>query len=298
MKRVCIIIVTRNRLPCLKRAVEAARRETEADVLVVDNASTDGTREWLSGEKGLDVLETGSNLGGAGGFTAGLQQAFERGYEWFWIMDDDVEPISGALTRLLDYGRIAPSIQPTKLDAEGRVFEFEGFIHARSFRRSRLTHARVFADRDWMLCNTANFEGMFLHRSVIETVGYPNADFFLAWDDAYYGWRVAARMKNIYIRDACVRKQFTKEKVCVGGKRLYSSTLFGRFFHLRNFMRVIRLERLGGRAFIQYAYEWGKAFILTTLVERDVKGCRWLFTAARDGWRGDLTASTERFLKR
>ena len=298
MNRVCIVIVTRNRRPFLEEAVRAALAEPEADLLVVDNDSSDGTREWLAGQPGLEVLETGANLGGAGGFAAGMRRAYERGYEWMWIMDDDVRPLPGAVAKLLAYGAVAPSVQPTKLDARGRVFEFEGRIHPRSFRRSRLTHAAVFADRAWVDCNTANFEGMFLHRRVVEAVGYPRADFFIAWDDAYYGWKVSGKLKNIYVRDACIQKQFAKEKAVIGGKRFLSSTLFGRFFHLRNFMRVIRLERLGGRAYMQYAYEWAKAFLLTVVLDRDLRGAAWLFTAARDGWRGELRPSTERFLAR
>lgn len=298
MKSVCIIIVTRNRLECLQRAVRAASAEPLADLLVVDNASTDGTREWLAAQTGFEVLETGGNLGGAGGFAAGMRRAYERGYEWLWIMDDDVMPLPGGAATLLRYGEIASAVQPTKLDAQGRVFEFEGLVHPKSFRRSRLTHAKVFADRDWVGCTTANFEGMFMHRRVIDAVGYPEAAFFLAWDDVYYGWKVARTLKNIYVKAACVRKQFDKEAAVIGGKRLFSSTLFGRFFHLRNFMRVIRLERLGARAYLQYGYEWMKAAVLTLLFEGNVRGGAWLVRAAADGWSGnDLASSTRRFLE-
>ena len=35
------------------------------------------------------------NLGGAGGFSAGVRCAFERGASWFWVMDDDVTVMPG-----------------------------------------------------------------------------------------------------------------------------------------------------------------------------------------------------------
>ena len=31
-----------------------------------------------------------SNTGGSGGFNYGLSRAYDDGYEWFWLMDDDV----------------------------------------------------------------------------------------------------------------------------------------------------------------------------------------------------------------
>ncbi len=299
MKKVCLVVVTYNRLGCLQKAVMGARHETEADILVVDNASTDGTQEWLQRESEINILELPTNTGGAGGFAAGMRWAYEKGYEWIWVMDDDVVILPGSLPKLLDYGKIAPSIQPSKLDAKGHVFEFEGILHPKSFRRSRLPHCRVFKDKNWVDCTTANFEGMFLHRQIIESLGYPRSDFFLAWDDAYYGWLVSRRFKNIYIKDFCIQKQFDKNRALIGGKRLFSSSFFGRYFHLRNFMRVIRLEHLGLRAYFQYAYEWLKAFALTLLLDKKGRDLKWLFTAAKVGWRCDeLTENTQAFLNR
>ena len=299
MRKVCLVIVTYNRLACLQKAVAAALREDDADVLAVDNASTDGTREWLREQKTVNVLEMTENAGGAGGFSAGMRWAYEKGYEWIWLMDDDVVVLPGSLCKLLAYGEVAPSVQPSKLDAAGHVFEFEGIIHPHSFRRSRLPHRRVFKDRSWVDCTTANFEGMFMNRKVVEVVGYPRADFFLAWDDAYYGWLVSRRLRNIYVKDFCIQKQFDKNRAVIGGKRLFSSSFFGRYFHLRNFMRVIRLERLGPRAYLQYAYEWLKAVALTLVLDRKFREAAWLFAAARAGWSGDdLRPSTQAFLNR
>lgn len=80
MKSVCIVIVTWNRLEMLKACVAAARKNAAAaDILVVDNVSTDGTGEWLAQQTGVNVLSLPENTGGAGGFAAGMKWAFDRG---------------------------------------------------------------------------------------------------------------------------------------------------------------------------------------------------------------------------
>lgn len=280
MKSACIVVVTYNRIENLKVCVaEAKANAAAADLLVVDNASTDGTGAWLASQDGIMAISLPENTGGAGGFAAGMENAFARGYEWIWLMDDDVMPVPGGLDRLLDAARRtgARALQPTKLDAKGHVFEHEGIIHPKSLRRSRLLHARVFAQADHVPCQAANFEGFFCHRSVVEEVGLPNADFFLSWDDIYYGLRVSRKMPFFYIRDICLQKQFDKDRFAIGGKRFLSSSPKSRFYHMRNFARVIRLEHLGARAWMQFAYEWLKATALTLFVNRDLKGvaCLW-----------------------
>ena len=97
MNSICVVIVTWNRLEMLKVCVDSVKKNAAAaDILVVDNASTDGTGEWLAHESGVNVLTLAENTGGAGGFAVGMKWAFDRGYGWMWIMDDDVVPLPGA----------------------------------------------------------------------------------------------------------------------------------------------------------------------------------------------------------
>ncbi|MBR1871273.1 MAG: glycosyltransferase [Kiritimatiellae bacterium] len=309
MNDVCIVVATHNRIECLKNLLAAIDGTAPgADVLVVDNASTDGTCEFATGElrfadvsKGMPqygsrrmILRLPVNAGGSGAFHEGMRLAYETGYEYIWVMDDDVVALPGAIDALKRFASIAPAVQPVKLDAHGRVFAFEGMIHPKSFRRSRLS----FGGNDYVPCNAANFEGMFMRRETIEKAGLPEKDFFIAWDDTYYGWKVAQHVRNIYVNFPCIQKQFDKERFSTGSKRWFSSSLFSRYFHLRNFRRIIALEHLGARAWIQYAYEWCKAFALTAVFECSPRKTIWLFRAIADGAPGrDLQVSTKRFLE-
>ena len=104
--RVVAVVVTHNRKESLLRCIDALRHQHGAvtDILVVDNASTDGTAEVLvplMEEGAILYRNTGENLGGAGGFNVGMRLAVEMGYDRLWVMDDDCIPDPSALSALL-----------------------------------------------------------------------------------------------------------------------------------------------------------------------------------------------------
>ena len=104
-RNVTAIVVTYNRLPLLKQCLAALRAQTVQGftVLLVDNASTDGTADYIKtlAMPGLVCRNPGENLGGAGGFAYGIRAAAELGCEAVWIMDDDTLPEPDALAALL-----------------------------------------------------------------------------------------------------------------------------------------------------------------------------------------------------
>src|SRR4029079_18265248 len=87
---VCAIIVTFNRVKLLERCVNALLTQTRRPdkILVVDNGSTDGTREWLQSRPEVEFI-TQSNEGSAGGFATGIRRALGMGVYHLWVMDDD-----------------------------------------------------------------------------------------------------------------------------------------------------------------------------------------------------------------
>ena len=105
MSKIAAVIVTYNRKELLLECVEAilGQEETVPSIIVVDNDSSDGTEQALEGyvaEGTVTYFNTGSNLGGAGGFQYGIRKAVELGYDYLWIMDDDCIPSRTALATL------------------------------------------------------------------------------------------------------------------------------------------------------------------------------------------------------
>ena len=107
MTDVCAVVVTYNRLAMLKDCIDALERQTvPCDILVIDNASTDGTAEFLEASADIFHIRMKENTGGAGGFNTGMREAVKRGYRYVWIMDDDTIPYPDALEKLLEADRI------------------------------------------------------------------------------------------------------------------------------------------------------------------------------------------------
>ncbi|WP_353067127.1 glycosyltransferase [Arcanobacterium hippocoleae] len=97
-------MVAWNRAELLAKMLDRLARQTRAldGVVVVDNASTDSTPTVIANAKVVtETITMPENLGGAGGFTAGIARAISIGADYVWIMDDDTLPHLNTLETLL-----------------------------------------------------------------------------------------------------------------------------------------------------------------------------------------------------
>jgi GT2 family glycosyltransferase len=108
--QVAAVIPTYNRkellLTWLQRVLEQSR-PVDA-IILVDNPSSDGTSEALCragyAQRALvHCIRLEENVGSAGRFFTGLAYAYAQGYNWFWLMDDDVVPRADTLEQLQQY---------------------------------------------------------------------------------------------------------------------------------------------------------------------------------------------------
>ncbi|MGI8710741.1 MAG: glycosyltransferase, partial [Acidimicrobiales bacterium] len=121
------VVVTRNRLTLLQECVAALRAQTRVpdEIIIIDNASDDGTRQWLATQNDLTVILQG-NVGGAGGFHRGIKEAHARGHDWFWCMDDDTIAQPETLERLC----AAPPFRDPRTGFLGSLVQWtDGSIH-------------------------------------------------------------------------------------------------------------------------------------------------------------------------
>lgn len=90
---ICAVVVTYNRIKLLKECIDSLRKQTIIldGIIVVNNNSNDGTKEWLALQNDISAIHQ-ENLGGAGGFYNGIKSAYNKGYNWIWCMDDDCLP--------------------------------------------------------------------------------------------------------------------------------------------------------------------------------------------------------------
>lgn len=189
-EKTCAIIVTYNRLNFLKELLQAIRSQTKPldEIIVVNNDSNDGTKEWLDSQSGIIVIHQ-ANLGGAGGFHRGVKEAYERGADWFWIMDDDVAPANNCLEKLLDNSDKNIVRSPLRIAADGQVFFNEAIDYNltnpfKSFWVEILSEKHL--SEKYISAVGLTFEGPLFHRSLVEKIGFPVKKYFIYGDDTDY----------------------------------------------------------------------------------------------------------------
>jgi GT2 family glycosyltransferase len=124
--KIAAVLVTFNRKALLQEGLNSLRRELPVGtpIIVVDNASTDGTAQFLQEEQKqfplLVYFISPENTGGAGGFASGLEIALRKtDADWFFLIDDDVEVLPGAFQVLEKYKAESQCLQFTKVYADG-----------------------------------------------------------------------------------------------------------------------------------------------------------------------------------
>lgn len=191
------VVVTYNRLDFLKQCVAALEQQTSpCDILLIDNASTDGTGAWAqqfaAGQTNVFYKNTGRNSGGAGGFYDGIQWAVKDGYSTVWLMDDDCFPLPDALEKLLQADRILNGkygwLSSVALWTDGTECKMNRQKLKKSFYEFSplLEYGIVQAEQ-------ATFVSLFLRSEVIRQVGLPIKEFFIWGDDIEFTRRITAR---------------------------------------------------------------------------------------------------------
>ncbi|MBO1266918.1 glycosyltransferase [Arthrobacter cavernae] len=217
---VVAVVVTYNRRELLQTTLAGVVSGTLVPdaVVVVDNASTDGTADYLRSYEGpvpTDVVTLNTNVGGAGGFVVGMERALlDHGADYVWIMDDDTEPQPGALREVLD---VSEAYEQETGDAPAftasRVVWTDGRDHPMNRMRPRIGASeaeRSVASRVGAFqIRSASFVSVLIRAAEIRRHGLPIADYFIWNDDLEFTARVSRRGVAL-ATNASVAKHHTK----------------------------------------------------------------------------------------
>lgn len=175
------------------RCLDALSRDKYANlhVVVVDNGSTDDSVERIRGvHPDVFLLETGHNLGFAGGNNPGIRYAIQRSADFIWLLNNDTEPEPDALTHLVEKAETDSQIGAVGsvlLNSDrtcvlawggGRVNRWIGYTR----------HAPSAKDDAWFDYITA--ASMLVPRKAFEQIGLLDERYFLYWEDIEFGFRL------------------------------------------------------------------------------------------------------------
>jgi GT2 family glycosyltransferase len=211
---VAAVVVTFNRRELLQQCLGALReQERPVDrVIVVDNASADGTAELLrSDHPWVDLLALPENVGATGGFCEGIERALAQGADWIWLLDDDTIPRPDALAELLGALERAPGDRaPVMLVS--RVIWRDGRPHPMNqpiLRRRDLAGLVEGARAGLVPLRAGSWVSLLVSRAAIERHGMPDRRFFFQADDIEYTARVL-RSETGYAVPASIAEHRTK----------------------------------------------------------------------------------------
>lgn len=258
--RICTVVVTFNRYQLLTECLDALLEQTlKTDILVVDNASTDGTLNKIEEDGYLNseyiiYKRLEKNLGGAGGFHYGVKYALENNYDYVWLMDDDAEPETNCLEVLLknidsQYSAYAPkTLIGTK---EKNEISLSGYGHRGFFDYANCLPSfsrpmpKESYEKETCEIEMASFVGILVPISSVKKIGLPENKFFIHHDDMEYSLRLLSLGKilmvnsvSIYHKEKRAEEKCEKTFLIFKKNRIRFDKLWLKYFGLRNSIYV------------------------------------------------------------
>lgn len=256
-KSVCIIILNWNSHKDTIECVESCRTLDYApyEIVLVDNASGDGSENILRESfPSLKLIQTGANLGYAGGNNVGIRYALEENADYIWLLNNDTVVTPHALNTLVAHAETAPSIgmvgskilsyfEPSRLlSAGGRIEMNTGVTEHIGFGCEDRGQFDQSSD-----CGYLTGCSLLVKRRVIEDIGLMNEAYFLYFEETEWCLKaIGKHYRLIYAPESIV---YHKESVSVrkiAGLMHYYLTRNRLYFLQRNGIRVQWRKRVAG----------------------------------------------------
>ena len=299
---IAAVIVTFNREKFLLELINGLQKQTYplSITIIIDNSNNLDTLFSLKDhgiideipKEGLDVdwerrgkfnnldilyIKSSKNIGGAGGFSVGLKKAFDIGYELFWLMDDDIEPLPEALEYQLKFLKISKCITPSKRAYDGEILHWWGWLDLKTLREKPIPEKNI--KNDYAEVNISCFEGLLIHKDIIAKIGFPNPEFFIYGDDVVYGYKASQHTKCIYLLKPTFIKKLKKKNFHKRfGKNYPFASRNLSYYLMRNYLlKAKEIKRTTPDKvnmpfiYIYHFYYYVKQMIKAVIIEWDLK---------------------------
>lgn len=229
-----VVIVTYNRLELLKECIIACEEQTEGfeKILVINNASTDGTFEYLKSlsYENLEIINSKENLGGAGGFYLGIERAREYDLDYLLLIDDDAILASNYNKEILKHIQDDIYAYSGSVKTDGKIqFEHRRHLH-KGFKCVNSTSDEY--NSEYFDYDLSTFCGVFISMDIIRKIGLPCKEFFIWFDDTEYSLRI-----NKYSKIRNINTTELNHKTIIANNKGFS---WKSYYGLRNQIIIIK----------------------------------------------------------
>lgn len=304
MKKVIAVVVTYNRPFLLCRCLNAINDQTQKPehIIVIDNNSKDDCQEifnkFICENKILfnipiSWIKLEQNIGGAGGFSKGIQEACKLNADYIWLMDDDGYPEKDCLRILLLSSGPHLFIGPLVLDDKDKnKFSFPLRLSGTlKTIRDKVEFNKIFhSDKSLILGILLPFNGVLLPTHNIENIGLPIKDFFIWGDEVEYTKRFLKKGGKIGIVKNALFFHPSYNKL--GSKMLWGLLSYNDpdseiklYCYCRNKIYISKFYR---EPILGFAFALKTVFFFS-ITKPSIKKLRLAFSAMWDGFKGDLT---------
>jgi rhamnopyranosyl-N-acetylglucosaminyl-diphospho-decaprenol beta-1,3/1,4-galactofuranosyltransferase len=286
---ICAVVVTYDRRELLADCLEALARQTRPpdEVLVVDNASTDGTGEMLRERfPQVSVLRIDVNEGAAAGYADGIADAHARGHGWLWLLDDDCYPDPDALAVLVAAGNRAPAVPgvPAPSLLASRVVWTDGRLHPMNVpwvRWQAPGEVALGVGEGLVSLRHSTFTSILLRSDAVDRHGLPPRHFYIWVDDVAYTSRLLREGRGYLVPESRVVHRTARpySAVTESGDRFY--------YHVRNTLLMVRGGVMNRDEHFVYLYYWAITLARYLAFNRvRPRALRTIARGVRDGLRG------------
>lgn len=259
MNKIVAVVVTYNRKELLKECILALLNQSvdNLEILIVDNASTDGTYDYIHSfieDKKIIYRNTGKNIGGAGGFNYGMKVAYELGCDFMWLMDDDCIVSENTLSSLL---KTHETLNGKYGFLSSKVLWKDNSLCRMNIQKKNLFSKNTDWTSDLVKITMATFVSFFIKTSVVKDVGLPISEFFIWADDLEYSNRISKKYPCYLVNSSVVTH---KSKFNIGSNLVAdeSNDLSRYSFSYRNECYIAKHENIIGKAFFCMKFAFHK----------------------------------------
>lgn len=207
LHQVAIVVLNWNgkndTLACLHSLDE--QEDIEGKVILVDNGSVDDSILAVSGQfPDVTIIETGANLGYAGGNNVGISYALDKGFEYIMVLNNDTILAPQCISHLLQDLQLhsdAAAVAPKSFYLEAPdIIYFAGGRISRDGRTHHIGGGSYDAPKYNLPCDTEWLTGCaILFRSQsLQELGLFEPKYYVLFEDA--DWSLRARRTGYRLR--------------------------------------------------------------------------------------------------